>query len=88
MSASSGSNHANADAGRRANGESSPTKSPACFSNDFRTTWSWSLVLTVVGYENCGITRSPSSLIERMTFSCGILYGFTRHSNRSQPEAW
>ncbi len=87
MSGSSGSNHASADAGRRANGESSPTKSPACFSNDRRTTWSCSPVFTVA-YENCGMTRSPRSSIERMTFSCGILYGFTRHSSRSQPEAW
>ena len=67
MSGSSGSNHASAEAGRRANGESSPTKSPACFSNDRRTAWSCSLVVTVVAYENCGMTRSPRSSIERGT---------------------
>ena len=36
---------------------------------------------------NAGMTCSPISSIERITFSCGILYGLTRQSSRSQPAA-
>jgi hypothetical protein len=37
---------------------------------------------------NSGSTYVPSSSIERMTASCGILYGFERQSSRSQPACW
>ena len=38
-------------------------------------------------HENSGITCLPSSSIDCMTFSCGMLYGLTRHNSRSQPAA-
>src|SRR5260370_12217270 len=46
MSGSSGSSHAKGEWGRRANGECSPPKIAACFSNDERTTASCSCELT------------------------------------------
>ena len=36
---------------------------------------------------NSGSTYLPMSSMVCMTLSCGILYGFTRHSSRSQPTA-
>ena len=36
---------------------------------------------------NSGMTCLPSSSIDCITLSCGMLYGFTRQSSRSQPAA-
>ena len=38
-------------------------------------------------HSNSGSTCLPMSSMVCMTFSCGILYGFTRHSSRSHPTA-
>src|SRR5258708_30898692 len=54
MAVSNGSSHGRVDAGRRAKGESSPTKRPTCCPNDSRvmSSWSWALMSSMI-YRRC-----------------------------------